>query len=86
MGWLHDLLHGESDHDSESIPVTPNPDHLVPPPLPDLGSQDPAAAHKRGYASKVCPKRSRWSRWNRRPTHKPSGLSVRPPFASTVWM
>jgi uncharacterized protein YidB (DUF937 family) len=55
MGWLHDLLHGESDHDSKSIPVIPNPDHQTPPPLPDLGSQDPAAAHKRGYASKVCP-------------------------------
>jgi len=55
MGWLHDLLHGESDGESESVPVTPNPDHLVPPALPHLQSQDPAAAHKRGYASKVCP-------------------------------
>jgi hypothetical protein len=55
MGWLHKLLNGESDGESESVPVTPNPEHLVPPPLPDLGSQDPAAAHKRAYASKVCP-------------------------------
>jgi len=55
MGWLHELLHGDSDGESESVPATPNPDHLVPPALPRLGSQDPAAAHKRGYASKVCP-------------------------------
>jgi uncharacterized protein YidB (DUF937 family) len=27
----------------------------VPPPLPTLPNQDPAAAHKRGYASRVCP-------------------------------
>ncbi len=55
MGWLHELLHGGSDGESEAVPVTPNPDHLVPPALPNLGGQDPAAAHKRGYASKVCP-------------------------------
>jgi len=55
MGWLHELLHGGSDGESEAVPVTPNPDHLVPPTLPNLGGQDPAAAHKRGYASKVCP-------------------------------
>ncbi len=55
MGWLHKLLSGESDDESESVPATPNPDHLVPPALPHLGSQDPAAAQKRGYASKVCP-------------------------------
>jgi uncharacterized protein YidB (DUF937 family) len=55
MGWLHDLLHGGSDGDSEVVPATPNPDHLVPPTLPPLGSRDPAADHKRGYASKVCP-------------------------------
>jgi hypothetical protein len=55
MGWLHDLLHGGSDGDPEVAPATPNPDHLVPPTLPPLGSQDPAADHKRDYASRVCP-------------------------------
>ena len=55
MGWLHDLLHGGSDDDADVVPATPNPEHLVPPALPRLGGQDPAADHKRGYASKVCP-------------------------------
>jgi hypothetical protein len=55
VGWLHKLLHGESDGESESVPAVPNPEHLVPPALPHLGSQDPAAAHKRTFASKVCP-------------------------------
>lgn len=55
MGWLHKLLHHDSDSEPESGPVVPNPEHLVPPALPKLGGQDPAAAHKRGYASKVCP-------------------------------
>lgn len=55
MGWLHELLHGESDAESESAPAVPNPQHLVPPALPKLQGQDPAAAHKRGYASKDCP-------------------------------
>lgn len=53
MGWLHELLHGESD--AESTPAVPNPQHLVPPAVPRLRGQDPAAAHKRGYASKDCP-------------------------------
>jgi hypothetical protein len=55
MGWLHKVLHGEGESEPESIPVVPNPEHLVPPALPKLGMQDPAAAHKRTYASKVCP-------------------------------
>jgi len=55
MGWLHDLLHGGSDEDAEWSPPTPNPEHLVPPPLPQLQNQDPAADHARTYASKVCP-------------------------------
>jgi|GEM_PF-2768286 len=55
MGWLHKLISGDSDGESESVPAVPSPEHLVPPALPHLGSHDPAAAHKRGYASKVCP-------------------------------
>jgi hypothetical protein len=55
MGWLHKVLHGESDDEPESVPAVPNPEHLEPPALPQLGSHDPAAAHKRRYASKVCP-------------------------------
>ncbi len=55
MGWLHKVLHGDPDGEDESVPATPNPEHLVPPTLPRLGSHDPAGAHKRGYASKVCP-------------------------------
>jgi hypothetical protein len=55
MGWLHKLLHDESEPEPESVPAVPNPEHLVPPALPRVGIQDPAAAHKRKYASKVCP-------------------------------
>jgi hypothetical protein len=55
MGWLHRLLSGESDSESASVQATPNPAHLVPPVLPDLGRHDPAADHKRGFASKTCP-------------------------------
>jgi len=55
MGWLHRLLNGESEDESESVPAVPNPEHLVPPALPQLASHDPAAAHRRTYASKACP-------------------------------
>ncbi len=52
MGWLHKVLHGD---EADSVPPTLGPADLVPPPLPRLPSDDPATAHKRGYASKVCP-------------------------------
>jgi uncharacterized protein YidB (DUF937 family) len=57
MGWLHKVLHGEAEggSETESVAAVPNPEHLVPPALPKLGGQDPAAAHKRQYATKVCP-------------------------------
>ena len=55
MGWLHKVLHGDDAGEVPSAPPVPNPGHLVPPPLPKLPSHDPAAAHKRGYATKVCP-------------------------------
>lgn len=55
MGWLHKLLADEPHDEPESAPALPRPDHLMPPSLPKLGSHDPAAAHKRTYASKVCP-------------------------------
>ena len=55
MGWLHKLLNGESDQESESVPATPSSAHLVPPNLPHLQNHDPAADHKRTFASKECP-------------------------------
>ncbi len=57
MGWLHKLLKGESDGESESgtAAATPNPAHLVPPVLPHLANHDPLADHERTYASTVCP-------------------------------
>ena len=55
MGWLHRLLNGEDDdvHDPAQAPARPS--ELKPPALPPLASHDPAGAHKRTYASRVCP-------------------------------
>jgi uncharacterized Zn finger protein (UPF0148 family) len=61
MGWLHKLLKGDSEEGSQpgqdagSLPPPLDPSDLVPPPLPQLANQDPASAHARTYASKVCP-------------------------------
>lgn len=55
MGWLHKLLGGDADGGSDSVPAVPNPEHLVPPPLPRLETDDPASAQRRTYASKDCP-------------------------------
>ena len=55
MGWLHKVLKGDVEQESESLPAPLDPADLVPPPLPKLASHDPAADHARTYASKVCP-------------------------------
>ena len=55
MGWLHKLLHGDDDQESESLPAPLDPAGLTPPSLPQLAGHDPAAAHARTHASKVCP-------------------------------
>jgi DNA-directed RNA polymerase subunit RPC12/RpoP len=55
MGWLLKVLHGEDAVEATFAPPVPNPEYLAPPPLPTLPSHDPAAVHKRGWATKVCP-------------------------------
>ena len=55
MGWLHKVLKGDVEQESDALPAPLDPADLVPPPLPKLASHDPAADHARTYASKVCP-------------------------------
>ncbi len=60
MAWLRRKLSGDQGHESAAAPVPPTvpaltPADLVPPALPHLELHDPASAHARTYASKVCP-------------------------------
>ncbi len=60
MAWLRKKLSGDHGHEPAAEPVAPSappaaPADLVPPKLPHLELHDPASAHARTYASKVCP-------------------------------
>ena len=60
MAWLRRKLGGEHGHESATAPVASSapvvdPADLVPPKLPHVELHDPAAAHARTYASKICP-------------------------------